>query len=266
MIQIVSRTSIPTVSLRAVSLNAMVNEKSERLKAARKKAGFDTAADAARTFEWTESAYRHHENGTRPFGLDAAKKYGRAFRVKPGWLLGLENVDGAPPPQTTDDESLIVNGSVEAGAWRNSEHWNDDRAFVMEGMPSPVPGAKRFGLVVVGYSMDEFYEPGTVLDCVSVFEGPASVQPKPGDHVIVEQVRPDGLRELTVKEYQECGNKWLAPRSTRKEFKPIEYPGPDVNHDIDDARVNVIAFVIGAYPPRVLDLMRRMGVVRPLIR
>lgn len=233
--------------------------KSERLRAAREKAGYDSAADAARAFGWTESAYRHHENGTRSFGPDAAKKYARAFKVKPGWLLGLENIDSGPPPRSRGDDRLVVNGSVEAGVWRASEYWNDERTFIIEGMPSPVPGAKRFGLVVAGRSMDLIYEPNTVLDCISIFD--TKVQPQTGDHVIVECVRSDGLRELTVKEYREDkGRYWLVPRSSNPQFKPIEYDGPDAEH-ADESEIRVIAFVIAAYPPRTLDLMQRIGMV-----
>lgn len=240
----------------------MGKTKAERLKAAREKAGYDSAADAARAFNWTESAYRHHENGTRGFGPDAAKKYGQAFRVTPGWLLGLDKVGEVPPPRAGEEDRLVVNGSVEAGAWRSSEHWDDDRAFVIEGMPSPIPGAKRFGLVVVGHSMDVYYEPGTVLDCISIFKD--GVQPKTGDHVIVEQIRPDGLRELTVKEYVEDDGRFLlVPHSKRPGFEPIEYPGPDEDHD-GESEVHVIAFALSGIPPRSLDLLRRMKKIHPL--
>ncbi len=234
----------------------------ERLRQARIDAGFESAQEAVDAFNWNAPAYRHHENGTRGFGADAAKKYGRAFRVRPGWLLGFEHIEKNAAPETPTDERLVVNGSVEAGAWRNSEHWNDDRAFVIEGMPSPIPSAKRFGLVVVGYSMDEFYEPGTVLDCISIFKN--GTKPNSGDHVIVERSRPDGLRELTVKEYSEAedGRCWLVPRSKNSEFQQIEYAGPDVEQDGE--QVQVIGFVIADYPPRVLGLMRRMGVIKPL--
>jgi SOS-response transcriptional repressor LexA len=119
----------------------------------------------------------------------------------------------------------VVNGCVEAGAWRSAEYWDDERTYAIEGTPSPVEGARRFGLVVVGRSMDEVYEPDTVLDCVSIFD--TNVRPETGDHVICECVRSDGLRELTVKEYrEEHGRYWLVPRSSRAEFKPVEYPGP----------------------------------------
>jgi SOS-response transcriptional repressor LexA len=234
--------------------------RAERLKAAREKAGFGTASDAARAFGWTESAYRHHENGTRGFGADAAKKYARAFKVKPGWLLGLDNVDSGPPPLPREDDRLVVNGSVEAGVWRASDSWDDERTFTIEGMPSPLPGARRFGLTVIGKSMDQFYEPGTVLDCVSIFD--TDVEPQSGDHVIVECVRPDGLREMTVKEYRKEGDRyWLVPRSSDPQFQPVEYPGPDAEH-AGDSEIRVIAFVMGATPPRILQLLRRMGRVK----
>ena len=237
-----------------------MSSKAERLRQARKKAGFESAAEAAQRFGWQEPAYRHHENGTRGFGADAAKKYGRAFRVKPGWLLGLDNVDDGPLAEEPELDRLKVNGSVEAGVWRESEHWDDDRQFTLEGSQSPVPRARRFGVVVEGRSMDLAYEPGTVLDCVSIFKD--GVSPQTGDHVIVERVRPDGLRELTVKEYlEEDGRFFLIPRSSRPEFQGrIEIGEPDHDYTGDD-RVEVIAFVVGSYPPRALDLMRRMGLV-----
>jgi SOS-response transcriptional repressor LexA len=238
--------------------------KANRLKAAREKAGFESAADAARSFGWKEAAYRHHENGIRGFGADAAKKYGRAFKVTPAWLLALEKADRQVPEvaRSASDDTLTVNGSVEAGAWRSSEQWNDERSYMIEGMPSPVPDAARFGLEVVGNSMDVFYEPGTVLDCISIFSG--SVKPKSGDHVIVECIKADGLRELTVKEYREEGDKMLlVPRSRNPKYEPMEYHGPDVEHH-GDSETRIIAFVFSAYPPRALDLMRRFGMIRPL--
>lgn len=252
---------VNTCRIATERIGAHMSIKATRLKEAREKAGFESASDAARSFGWTESAYRHHENGTRGFGPDAAKKYGRAFKVKPGWLLALEQLSPALPDAEPVDDTLVVNGSVEAGAWRSSEHWDDERTFVIEGMPSPIPDAKRFGLVVVGASMDLIYEEGTVLDCVSIFKG--GVTPKSGDHVIVECIRPDGLRELTVKEYQEDQGRYLlVPRSRNAKFKPLEYSGPDAEHS-DSSEVHVIAFVMTAYPPRALDLMKRMGMIRP---
>lgn len=238
----------------------MESDKSERLRAARISAGYSSAAEAAQKFGWGEATYRHHENGTRGFAADLAKRYGRAFKVRPGWLLCWENVPRDLPPGAQDEEGLVVNGSVAAGVWRESEHWNDERTFTILGSQSPAPGVKRFGVLVEGRSMDEFYDPGTVLDCISIFDSEA--QPQTGDHVIVERVRPDGLRELTVKEYLiDGGRYYLVPRSKTGSKERIEIGEPDRDHSGDD-RVQVIAFVVGAYPPRALDLLRRMGMIR----
>jgi hypothetical protein len=60
-----------------------------RLRAARKAAGFKSAAAAAQSLGWEEPAYRHHENGTRSFAVGQAVAYAAAFKVTPGWLLNL---------------------------------------------------------------------------------------------------------------------------------------------------------------------------------
>lgn len=229
--------------------------KADRLRAARLKAGYETAEKAAAAFGWGAAGYRHHENETRGFGADAAGKYAKAFKVRAAWLMGMDDNDG-PPTVSNAFDMLVVNGGVAAGVWRESEHWNDERRFQLD-LPSPIKGAKRFGVEVEGLSMNEFYQPGDVLDCISIFSGGA--KPKPGDHVIVERERADGLRELTVKEFQTDGERQiLVPRSTRPDFKPIDYPGPNPETS-NGERIQVIAFVVAHYPARALSLMRRMG-------
>lgn len=239
----------------------MSGAKAERLRQARRRAGFETAASAARAFGWGEASYRHHENATRDFGPDAAKKYGRAFKVKPGWLLGLENISATATGAVASEDYLLVNAAVAAGSWREHHGWDDERSYKIDNMPSPVPNARRFGLVVEGRSMDLVFEPGTVLDCVSIFD--TNVKPENGDHVIVECRRPDGLREQTVKEYlEEDGRFYLVPRSSKVEFRPMEYPGPDENH-ADESGIDVIGFVVAHYSPARLALFKRMGLIKP---
>ena len=65
----------------------MVAETHERLQEARKKAGYETASDAARAFGWNEITYRAHENATRGLRLTMAERYAKAFRVKAEWLM-----------------------------------------------------------------------------------------------------------------------------------------------------------------------------------
>lgn len=63
-----------------------MSQEAERLIAARKAAGYATAADAARALGMSLPSYTHHENGTR--GLSrAGQRYARFFRVSLDWLL-----------------------------------------------------------------------------------------------------------------------------------------------------------------------------------
>lgn len=62
-------------------------EPSDRLKKARRDAGFENAVDAARAFGWGVSTYVSHENGTRGLKPDVADRYAKAFKVPAEWLL-----------------------------------------------------------------------------------------------------------------------------------------------------------------------------------
>jgi phage repressor protein C with HTH and peptisase S24 domain len=65
-----------------------MSEASERLRQARKDAGFRSARAAALKFGWKPSTYASHENGQTPeIPHEAARDYARAFKVSPGWLL-----------------------------------------------------------------------------------------------------------------------------------------------------------------------------------
>ncbi len=82
----------------------------ERLAEARRRAGYKTGSDAARAFGWPVSTYLGHENGDRTPRIDAAKRYGRAFRVPWTWIL-----DGGELPEDFSP-TLPVVGYVGAGA------------------------------------------------------------------------------------------------------------------------------------------------------
>lgn len=239
----------------------MTESKSERLKAARAKAGFRSAQEAAERFGWGVSGYRHHENGIRSFGPDAAKKYARAFNVKPGWLLCIAGIDDGEPTDFTASEKLLVGNAVAAGVWREP---SEDYPVVELDIPPPVRNRKRLGYVVEGFSMDLHYEPGTILDCVSIFTN--GVSPETGDHVIVERRRPDGLRELTVKEYVRRGQRhFLVPKSTKPEFQTeIEIGEPSEDASFGDDEISVIAYVVSSISPRSQRLLDRMGKVRKI--
>lgn len=58
-----------------------------RLKIAREKAGYETAADACEAFGFKYATYAGHENGSRGIKGDVLKRYAKAFRVSVEWLL-----------------------------------------------------------------------------------------------------------------------------------------------------------------------------------
>ena len=59
----------------------------ERLRIARRKAGYASAAAAAKEYGWPIGTYSCHENGSRGIKLDVAERYAWAFGVDPRWLL-----------------------------------------------------------------------------------------------------------------------------------------------------------------------------------
>jgi phage repressor protein C with HTH and peptisase S24 domain len=63
-------------------------QQAARLKEARTRAGFATAAAALQKYpRWKQSTYLAHENGQNGVPPDASIDYGRAFDVDPGWIL-----------------------------------------------------------------------------------------------------------------------------------------------------------------------------------
>ncbi len=59
----------------------------ERLVAARKQAGFDSAADAAAALGVPYGTYAGHENGSSGFKNEKGELYARRFKVRFEWLM-----------------------------------------------------------------------------------------------------------------------------------------------------------------------------------
>lgn len=98
-----------------------MSERSERLRRARRQAGFETAADAAQEYGWAVSTYSGHENGSRCLRADVARKYAQRFRVSPEWLLfgrgapeETRPTENETPP--TDGAGLVPVYDVEVSA------------------------------------------------------------------------------------------------------------------------------------------------------
>ncbi|KZL26064.1 helix-turn-helix transcriptional regulator [Pseudovibrio sp. WM33] len=82
---------------------------SERLKQARKAAGYKKATEAAHSMGINRVTYIAHENGNRGIGPEAAQKYANAFSVSAEWLLyGTEPTQAnSPKPGSPDTAELV---------------------------------------------------------------------------------------------------------------------------------------------------------------
>jgi len=168
--------------MRSSVRNRAVSTSADRLRSARRDAGFKTATAAAEALGINLSTYTQHENGTRAYEDDAAISYARKFKTTPEWLLfgrgartvlepyvplvgfvganpegtvlfatGQENFDAVPPPPT---------GSMTARALEVRGHsmpfFAEDGAIIYfdHQRPSPTPELLRH-MVVVQLDTDE---------------------------------------------------------------------------------------------------------------
>lgn len=92
-----------------------MDEIAERLKRARERAGYSTAADAVRKFDWTYPTYSAHENGHRGIKRPDLEKYAFAFDVPLEWLVtGKGSIDDAMRVRTSRRKA--AEGMAEADA------------------------------------------------------------------------------------------------------------------------------------------------------
>lgn len=170
-------------------------------------------------------------------------------------LSALSHAYGAPVGELLDDDgemlppgpTLYIKGSVQAGhfaeAWEvPADEW--ERYTGRSDIAAPM--RERFGLRVVGESMNEIYPPGTILDCVA-WNGMADAIPN-GKRVIVRRHRFNDGVETTVKEYfcDADGVEWLVPRSRNPAFQApfrCDQPGDDIE------RIEIIAIVVASIQP-----------------
>lgn len=97
-----------------------MSEQYERLKEARRKAGYKTAAEAARALGISTATYSSHENGSRNLTTDTAQRYAAFFRNDAAWLLYGER-SGEPTPVQNGEpaqkgQQLVPIFNVEASA------------------------------------------------------------------------------------------------------------------------------------------------------
>lgn len=143
--------------------------------------------------------------------------------------------------------ALFVKGEVAAGVWQDAWQWEPEEWKAYQGGSHiAAPDSDRFGLAVVGESMNEVYPPGTILDCVNIHN---TADLKSGQRVIVIRKQFGDGYEATVKEYRQAdGKDWLIPRSNNPSFQtPIDLSVQEEGIE----EVAIVAIVCGSYRPEI---------------
>jgi SOS-response transcriptional repressor LexA len=220
---------------------SVMSEAGDRLKQARRKAGYETAKDAADAMGVSVATYIQHENGTRGFPAGKAERYARFFRVAPEWLLYGSKTFDAKVVEL--GPRLFLKGEVAAGVWREAWEMDPDEWEMFTGRADvAAPVQKRFGLRVAGNSMDLVYPEGTILECVEYDHE----EPVPsGKRVIVLRTRVDGTKEATVKELirDDSDVVWFVPRSNNPAYQAFRADEPD---SPDIVQIEILAIVVAS--------------------
>lgn len=216
---------------------------------ARKAAGYDTAADAARAFGWPEITYQAHEADRRGIRPALAAQYARAFKVSQAWLLTGEGPRSGNGSAEKKLVALSVLGVVEAGTWREADTMGTGERVVAAPADQRFPNSRQFLLEVRGDSMDRCRPtpllPGALIRCIDFRGGEISL--KTGQIAVVERKRDGGhLIETTVKRVHVYPDRIeLHPESSNKTHQPIVIRN-DWKHQ-ERTTVEVVAIVTGLF-------------------
>lgn len=184
----------------------------------RKRKGL-TQAGLAERMGVEQPTVQRWEKGKREPSLGQLIDLAKVLDVEPGALID-------PSIAVSIGPRLFVKGEVAAGVWRRAFELAQDEWQSFTGRADVSANAEhRFGLRVVGDSMNEVYPPGTIVECVSVF---GHIEPEPGRRVVVLRTNENDEVEATVKELVEQeGELWLVPRSTNPAHRPFKATEPE---------------------------------------
>lgn len=149
----------------------------ERLAAARKAAGYETAADAARALGASYPTYAGHENGRSGFRHKTAAVYARKFGVSLEWLLtGRGSMERRPSRQDLRSEDVAAgfDGRREGPLGPPLVAWVSAGKFADVNSQLPARRLKLdlvrdlgagdfFATKVEGDSMDRISPPGSII-------------------------------------------------------------------------------------------------------
>jgi transcriptional regulator with XRE-family HTH domain len=185
----------------------------DRLQALRKKRGF-SQAKLAEIIGVEQPTIQRWESGKRMPDLENLEALAGALGVTPGSLLDGDVLTSIGP-------TLFIKGEVAAGVWRAAAEWPEPDWQSFTGRSDVDARVEhRFGLRVVGDSMDLLYPPGSIIECVSTF---GRVEAAPGKRVVILRKNDRQEYEATVKELvEQDGELWAVPRSTNLAHRPFK--------------------------------------------
>ena len=184
----------------------------KRLGGLRKERGL-TQGQLAERMGVEQPTIQRWEKGAREPSFDQLFKLALALGVEPASLID-DSIAVSIGPR------LYVRGEVAAGVWSKAVELPESEWKSFTGRADIIAdNDSRFGLRVVGDSMDLLYPPGTIVECVSVF---GHTEIAPGKRVIVIRTNEAGECEATVKELVELdGKMWAVPRSSNPSHQAI---------------------------------------------
>lgn len=189
----------------------------DELAALRKKRGL-SQAKLAEAVGVEQPTVQRWETGKREPDLNDLHKLADVLGVSAGSLLDGTAAAAIGP-------RLWVKGEVAAGAWNAAVEMPEDEWKSFTGRADITADMEhRFGLRVIGDSMDLLYPHGTIVECVSVF---GRAEAMPGKRVVIIRMNDDHMYEATVKELvEQDGQLWAVPRSTNPAHQPINLSVP----------------------------------------
>lgn len=195
---------------------AAMDSKAARLRDSRVKAGFRSAAEAARRLGLRPSTYAAHENGQNDFGTEEAMIYAQTFNVPWEWLLtgygkGHEptpallfnrvtpnptvKAEFRPAPEFLGERDLPVYAAVEGG---KGEMVVTTDPIDMVPRPWYMGNVKDgYAVLVVGESMVPAYRPGEMA-----IINPRYPPMRGRDHVLVAENPDEGSFRAMIKNIQ----------------------------------------------------------------
>lgn len=208
----------------------------DQLKVLRRKRGL-SQAQLAELIGVEQPTVQRWESGKRMPDLESLQTLAQVLGVTPGSLLDGDALAALGP-------TLFIKGEVAAGVWRSAAEWPETDWQTFTGRSDVTAKVEyRFGLRLVGDSMDLLYPPGSVVECVSVF---GHIEALPGKRVVIVRKNDRQEYESTVKELvEQDGAMWAVPRSTNPAHRPINLSEPEIG--ILETRI--VAVVVASIRP-----------------